>query len=91
MFLISTYLKAHGQVLRSKQIWTEDGEKNLRFFLNLEKRNYCNKLITSLEVDGKIIKDQLNKAKLQKIRCELGGCRLPNGHLATTFPRGIAL
>ncbi len=58
--------EAHGQVLRSKQILTEDDEKNSKFILNLEKINYCNKLITSLEVDGKIIKDQLNIAKAQK-------------------------
>ncbi len=40
-----------------KCTWTEDGENKSKFFLNLEK-NYCNKLITSLEVDGKIIKDK---------------------------------
>ncbi len=57
--------EAHGKVLRNKQIWTEDGEKNSKFFLNLEKRNYCNKHITSLEVDGKIIKDQHNISKAQ--------------------------
>ncbi len=58
--------EAHGHVLRSRQFWIEDGEKNSKFLLNLEKRNYCNKLITILEVDGKIIKDQLNIAKAQK-------------------------
>ncbi len=36
------------------------------FFLpNLEKLNYCNKFITNLEVDGKIIKEQRNIAKAQ--------------------------
>ncbi len=41
-------------------------KKNSKFFLNLEKRNHFNKLITTLEVDGKTIKDQLNIAKAQK-------------------------
>ncbi len=31
------------------------------------KKNYCNKLITSLEVDGKIIKDEKNIAQAQNI------------------------
>ncbi len=53
-------------MLRSKTKWIEDGEKNTMFFLNLEKQNYCNKLITSLEVDGKLIKEQQNIAETQK-------------------------
>ncbi len=32
----------------------------------MEKTNYCNKLISSLELDGKLIKDQNNIAKAQK-------------------------
>ncbi len=39
--------------------------KNSKHFLNLEKTNYCNKLISSLEVDGKLIKDQNNIAKAE--------------------------
>ena len=58
--------EAYGYILRAKSLWTEDGEKNSKFFLNLEKKNYCNKLITSLEVDGNIIKDQKNIAQAQK-------------------------
>ncbi len=53
----------HGHILRTKCTWTEDGEKKLTFFLNLEKKNYCNKLITSLEVDGKIIIDKKKSTK----------------------------
>ncbi len=34
--------------------------------LNLEKQNHCNKIITSLEVDGKLIKEQQNIAEAQK-------------------------
>jgi hypothetical protein len=40
--------KANGVLLRSKADWAEAGEKNTKFFLNLEKRNYKNKCITKL-------------------------------------------
>jgi hypothetical protein len=32
--------KARGAFIRSKADWAEFGEKNSKFFLNLEKRNY---------------------------------------------------
>ena len=41
-------------IFRCKTTWIEDGEKNTKYFLNLEKKNYLNKLISSLEIDGKI-------------------------------------
>ena len=40
--------KANGALLRSKTDWAEYGEKNTKFFLNLEKRNYKLKCITKL-------------------------------------------
>jgi hypothetical protein len=40
--------KANGILIRSKADWAEFGEKNTKFFLNLEKRNYKNKCITKL-------------------------------------------
>ena len=40
--------KAQGAQIRSKVNWTEHGEKNTKFFLNLEKRNYNIKCITKL-------------------------------------------
>ncbi len=40
-------------------------KKTSKLFLNLEKQNYCNKLITNLEVDSKIIKEQRNVAEAQ--------------------------
>jgi hypothetical protein len=46
--------KANGAMLRSKINWTEHGERNTKFFLNLEKRNYEMKCIT------KLIDDQEN-------------------------------
>ena len=53
-------------IFRSKIQWVEEGEKNTKFFLNLEKKNYTNKLISNLEIGGiqtadqeKITKEQL--------------------------------
>ena len=40
--------KSRGAMIRSKADWTEFGEKNTKYFLNLEKRNYKNKCITKL-------------------------------------------
>ena len=40
--------KAQGAMIRSKADWAEFGEKNTKYFLNLEKRNYKNKCITKL-------------------------------------------
>jgi hypothetical protein len=40
--------KAMGAMVRSKADWTEFGEKNTKYFLNLEKINYKNKCITKL-------------------------------------------
>jgi hypothetical protein len=40
--------KANGAILRSKAAWAEFGERNSKFFLNLEKRNYNMKCITKL-------------------------------------------
>ena len=45
-------------IFRSKIQWAEEGEKNTKFFLNLEKRNYTNKLISNLEINGTITSDQ---------------------------------
>ncbi len=48
----------HGHILRTECTWTEVGEKKFQFFPEPRKKTYCNKLITSLEVDGKIIKNK---------------------------------
>jgi hypothetical protein len=40
--------KANGVLIRSKVNWAEYGEKNTKFFLNLEKRNHDMKCITKL-------------------------------------------
>ena len=44
-------------ILRSKVQYYEEGEKATKYFCNLEKRNYINKVIRKLNLDGKIITD----------------------------------
>ena len=44
-------------ILRSKVQYYEEGEKATKYFCNLEKRNYINKVIHKLNLDGKIITD----------------------------------
>ena len=51
-------------IFRSKVKWTELGEQNTKYFLNLEKKNFINKVITQLEINNTIIsepKDILNE------------------------------
>jgi exonuclease III len=43
--------KANGAILRSKVAWAEFGERNSKYFLNLEKRNHNMKCITKLLKD----------------------------------------
>jgi exonuclease III len=46
--------KANGAIMRSKASWAEFGERNSKFFLNLEKRNHNMKCITKLLNDDDI-------------------------------------
>ncbi len=59
--------ETHSRIIsfRSKAQWTENGPKNSKYFLNLEKKNYTNKLITQLEANSKIIKEQSTIANAQ--------------------------
>ena len=41
-------IKTQGAIIRSRATWAEDGEKNTKYFINLEKRNYNLKYITKL-------------------------------------------
>ena len=43
--------RARGACIRSKVRWHEFGERNSKYFLSLEKRNYENKFITRLTKD----------------------------------------
>ena len=47
-----------GIIFRSKCEWAEYGEKNSKYFLNLEKYNFENKHITSLEIKGKLVTEE---------------------------------
>jgi hypothetical protein len=44
--------KAKGAMIRSKARWVEDGEKNSRYFFNLEKRHFSKKSICKLKNDN---------------------------------------
>jgi hypothetical protein len=50
--------KLMSSIFRSKCNWSEEGERNSKFFLNLEKHNYENKNITKLGIDNNEITDQ---------------------------------
>ena len=50
--------KTKGTLVRAKVRWLKDGEKNSKYFLGLEKRNYLNKTVNCLKTeDGKEISD----------------------------------
>ena len=42
--------KTKGAILRSKVRWFEHGERNTEYFLNLGKRNFCQKSVTKLKL-----------------------------------------
>ena len=49
--------KVEGIIIRSRARWHEHGEKNSKYFLNLEKRNNIKKHIRKLFVSGAISTD----------------------------------
>lgn len=52
------YKKMQGSMLRSKCDWVELGEKNSKFFLNLERKNSDSKLICQLEKNETVLQSQ---------------------------------
>ena len=58
--------RARGLMLRAKAQWIEEGEKNSSYFLRLEKSNYCNKLITKLQVGDEIINNEKDILREEK-------------------------
>ena len=49
--------KVEGIIIRSRAPWHEHGEKNSKYFLNLEKRNHVRKHIRKLRLSGVISTD----------------------------------
>ena len=49
--------KVEGIIIRSRARWHEHGEKNSKYFLNLEKRNHVRKHIRKLRLSGVISTD----------------------------------
>ena len=48
--------KTRGSIIRSRTRWYNEGEKNTKYFLSLEKRHHSNKTIKTLQLaDGKLI------------------------------------
>ncbi len=50
-------VKTKGAIILSRARWVEEGEKNTKYFLNLEKRNYVNKTISSLIINDELIEN----------------------------------
>ena len=49
--------KVEGIILRARARWHEHGEKNSKYFLNLEKRNHVKKHVRKLHISGVISTD----------------------------------
>ena len=64
--------RIEGSIIRSRAKWLNEGEKPSKYFLNLESRNYVNKTIPRLDVNGKIIDNQTEILKeTQKFYADL--------------------
>ncbi|KAL9976148.1 hypothetical protein ACROYT_G013405 [Oculina patagonica] len=58
--------KVEGIIIRSRAMWHEHGEKNTKYFLNLEKRNNIKKHIRKLFVSGSISTDPFEILNAEK-------------------------
>ena len=58
--------KLKGSILRSKMKWVEKGEKNHKYFLNLEKQNYNVKHMKKLILGQNTITNPIDIIKEQK-------------------------
>ena len=47
----------NGIILEAKCRWVEEGEKPTRYFANVEKRHYENKVLTELDINGDRVND----------------------------------
>ena len=55
-----------GAIFRGKIMWHKDGERNIKYFLGLEKRHFNRKRITKLDIGDEEITSYKNI--LQEIR-----------------------
>ena len=63
--------KTKGAILRSKVRWYEEGERNTRYFYNLEKRNYEKRTIAKLKrPNGTVTNDQFEILREQMEYCK---------------------
>jgi len=58
--------KVEGLIIWARARWHEHGEKNSKYFLNLEKRNHIKKHIRKLYISGVISTDPLSIMNAQK-------------------------
>ena len=58
--------KVEGIIVRSRAPWHEHGEKNSKYFFNLEKRNHIKKHIRKLRMSGVIITDPFEIVEAEK-------------------------
>ena len=61
--------KISGLIVRSRTAWHEEGEKNSRYFLGLEKRNATRNSISALKIDNQLVTN--TKQILQALSSEL--------------------
>ena len=81
-------LKIQGTIIRSKSRWYNEGEKNTKYFLNLEKRHFNKKTIKSLQLaDNSIIKTDRNDVHHYLLNAL--NCAYAKGLLAVTQRRGL--
>ena len=55
--------KTRGAILRSKSRRYEQGERNTRYFFNLEKQNYCKKTVTKLKRNDNTYTNNITRGK----------------------------
>jgi exonuclease III len=58
--------KAQSAQTRARIKWIEEGEKNAKYFLNLEKSKANAKLLPKLEIENRVLTDQFDIIRAQK-------------------------
>ena len=59
--------KVEGIIIRSRARWHEHGERNSKYFLNLEKRNHVRKHIRKLRLSGVISTDPFEILEAERV------------------------